>query len=198
MFSIKSNKVNSVLLTSMLYLWQSIPQYIQEIAMSSEPNIRAHFSVCTRLLAFLRSHSLTSYRFLSDICVIDRPNTVKRFTVNYIIMSLNYNSRLVVSTQSDGLFPIVSCSLIYQNANWSEREAWDMFGLTFLGHTDLRRILTDYGFIGFPLRKDFPLTGIVESRYSANLFSVVQDRLSLLQGYRAMNGDTIVSSRNIK
>ncbi len=115
---------------------------------------------------------------------MDYPTRPNRFEVVYHLLSLRYNSRLRVKTYCDELTAVPSVTSIFPAANWFEREAYDMFGIIFTGHPDLRRILTDYGFEGYPLRKDFPLTGYVEVRYDDEKKRVVAEPLELTQQFR--------------
>jgi len=118
------------------------------------------------------------------MCGVDYPEKKNRFEVIYNLLSISYNSRITVSVSVDEKTPIDSVTPIFSGADWLEREVWDMFGIFFLGHKDLRRILTDYGFKGHPLRKDFPLTGYVEVRYSDSEKRVITEEVSLTQDYR--------------
>ena len=115
---------------------------------------------------------------------MDVPTRVYRFEVIYHLLSLRYNSRVRVRTYTDELTPIDSICELYKGANWFEREVWDMFGVFFRNHPDLRRILTDYGFDGHPFRKDFPLSGYHELRYDDELQRIVQEPLELTQEFR--------------
>lgn len=119
-----------------------------------------------------------------DIAVYDQPGKLKRFTVVYILNSTFFNSRLNIRTQIGELEFLKSVVSVFSNANWVEREVWDLFGIFFINHPDLRRILTDYGFTGHPLRKDFPLTGYVESFYSEFCASNNNRNVELIQEYR--------------
>jgi len=133
---------------------------------------------------FLKHHTLTLFSQLTDLSVVDYPERKFRFEVFYLLLSIKYNIRYVVTsfTREGAYFD--SISNIYPAANWYEREAWDMLGIFFRNHVDLRRILTDYGFKGHPLRKDFPLTGFVETRYADSLKRIVYEKVSLSQEYR--------------
>nr|YP_009118055.1 NADH dehydrogenase subunit 9 [Paracercomonas marina]AJF22841.1 NADH dehydrogenase subunit 9 [Paracercomonas marina] len=106
------------------------------------------------------------FHLCMDIIAYDQPGKVYRFTVIYYLLTLVFNSRITVITQTSELKALETMVMVYSSTNWSEREVWDMYGIMFLYHPDLRRILTDYGFSGFPLRKDFPLTGFKEVIYS--------------------------------
>ena len=139
------------------------------------------------ILYFLKYHTQCQYKILIDICGIDYPEKKKRFEIVYSLLSITYNHRLKVVTTVDEITPIDSVTSIFSSADWLEREAWDLFGIFFIGHTDLRRILTDYGFRGHPLRKDFPLTGYVEVRYDDIEKRVVTEKVSLAQDYRVFS-----------
>lgn len=137
------------------------------------------------LISNFEKNSITKFKILNDICVIDYPEKVTRFELNYNLLSITYNFRIFLKTYSQAYIP--SISSIFKGANWIERECWDMFGIFFLNHPDLRRILTDYGFEGFPLRKDFPLTGYIEIRYDDEKTNIVYEPLELSQEYRLFN-----------
>ena len=111
---------------------------------------------------FLRDNHNCQFSQLIDITALDIPTKVYRFEVVYILLSLHFNSRIRIRTYTNELTALDSATIIYNSANWAEREIWDMFGIFFNDHPDLRRILTDYGFEGHPFRKDFPLSGFVE------------------------------------
>jgi len=135
-----------------------------------------------RVLAYLRDGQ--EFRTLVDICGVDWPEREKRFDVVYHLLSLTRNKRIRVKLQIEEDAPVASCVAVYPAANWFEREAFDMYGIAFSDHPDLRRILTDYGFSGYPLRKDFPLTGFVELRYDDELKRVVYQPVQLVQEFR--------------
>jgi NADH-quinone oxidoreductase subunit C len=137
-----------------------------------------------RVVQFLRDDPDCDFKLLMDICGVDFPKREKRFDVVYHLLSLRKNQRLRVKLQTDEQTPVPSVAGIHPGANWFEREAFDMYGITFSDHPDLRRILTDYGFSGYPLRKDFPLTGFVELRYDDELKRVVYQPVQLVQEFR--------------
>jgi len=126
----------------------------------------------------------TQYKILVDITAVDYPSRILRFEVVYNLLSLHYNARLRIKTRLDEITPAFSSTPIYSAAGWAEREVWDMFGIFFSNHPDLRRILSDYGFQGHPLRKDFPLTGYVEVRYDDSEKRVITESLELTQEFR--------------
>jgi len=137
-----------------------------------------------RVLTFLRDDANCQFRGLMDVCGIDYPERGKRFEVVYNLLSMTLNNRIRVKVATDETTPVPSVSSVFSSANWWEREAWDLFGIYFSGHPDLRRIMTDYGFEGHPLRKDFPLTGYVEVRYDENKKRIVYEPVSLPQEFR--------------
>ena len=138
----------------------------------------------TETIEFLRDDMKCEFRVLLDICGVDWPKRAKRFDVIYHLLSLTKNRRIRVKVQTDEKTPLPSIVSLHASANWFERETFDMYGVIFSGHPDLRRILTDYGFSGYPLRKDFPLTGYVELRYDDELKRVVYQPVQLVQEFR--------------
>ena len=138
----------------------------------------------TKLLVFLRDDVNCQFKQLMDICGVDYPERPQRFEVVYNLLSLVHNNRVTVKVMLDDNSSIPSVSKVFSSADWWEREIWDLFGIFFSGHPDLRRILTDYGFDGHPLRKDFPLTGYVEVRYDDAQKRVVYEPVKLTQEYR--------------
>ena len=141
----------------------------------------AHIS---ETLKFLRDDMNCQFAVLIDICGVDYPEREKRFEVVYHLLSPRLNQRIRVKITTDEATPVASVNDIFPAANWFEREAYDMFGIKFTGHPDLRRLLTDYGFQGYPLRKDFPLTGYVEVRYDDEAKRVVYEPVKLNQEFR--------------
>lgn len=135
-------------------------------------------------LFILKKKSQFQFSQLVDIFVSDHPEQFDRFYISYSLLSINLNNRLTVKISSSSLNPIISVISIYASANWLEREIWDMFGIFFFFNQSLTRILTDYGFKGHPLRKDFPLTGYFEAFYNDLIKSVVFTKVSLSQDYR--------------
>lgn len=139
------------------------------------------------VLNFFKMSSVNQFTQLSDITVYDNPGLKHRFTITYCLLSLKFNTRIFVMVKTDELTPIYSVSSIYQSAIWSEREVWDLFGIYFQNHSDLRRILTDYNFNGHPLRKDFPLSGYVDLFYDESKKHIVYTPIELPQEYRNFN-----------
>jgi NADH-quinone oxidoreductase subunit C len=140
-----------------------------------------------RVLAELRDDSNCLFEVLIDICGVDYPERAQRFEVVYHLLSPRRNQRIRVKCLTDEQAPVPSVVEVFPAANWFEREAYDMFGILFSGHPDLRRILTDYGFQGYPLRKDFPLTGYVEVRYDDAQKRVVYEPVRLTQEFRSFD-----------
>lgn len=137
------------------------------------------------VLTFLKNHSKTKYSILVDIACVDYLNfKSNRFLMNYFLLSCSHNSRLSVSFWLNEKDVIQSSTNIFSGANWLEREVWDMYGIFFHNHSDLRRILTDYGFSGYPFRKDFPLNGFFEIRYDENKQYLVYEPIELTQTFR--------------
>ena len=136
------------------------------------------------VLTKLHSNSYFAFDQLIDITAIDYPENPKRFEVVYLLLSTITNQRLTVKIYVNEGELVQSCVSIFKSANWSEREIWDMFGIFFSGHPDLRRLLTDYGFEGHPLRKDFPLTGRVQVKYDTDQNKVIYEPVNLVQEYR--------------
>ena len=137
-----------------------------------------------KVLTFLRDDAGCLFKQLIDICGVDYPERAERFDVVYHLLSLKHNLRVRVTVHTDEDTPVPSTVSLFSAANWFEREAWDLYGIFFDNHPDPRRILTDYGFEGHPLRKDFPLTGYVEVRYDDEQKRVVYEPVKLVQDFR--------------
>tara|TARA_B100001123_G_C15318890_1_gene1027215 strand:- start:2161 stop:2769 length:609 start_codon:yes stop_codon:yes gene_type:complete len=133
---------------------------------------------------FLKTNNKCRFRQLIDITAVDYPQKEKRFKIVYLLLSHENNSRIVINIDINEKTSVPSITKIFPSANWMEREVFDMYGISFNNHPDLRRILTDYGFEGHPLRKDFPLTGHTEVRYSEDKKKVVYEPVKLDQQYR--------------
>lgn len=140
-----------------------------------------------KVLTFLRDDVNFQFKQLMDVCGVDYPGRQPRFDVVYNLLSLTQNVRIRVKAQVEEGTPIPSVTRIFSSANWWEREAWDLFGIYFAGHPDLRRILSDYGFEGHALRKDFPLTGYTEIRYDDEQKRVVYEPVKLQQEFRSFD-----------
>jgi NADH-quinone oxidoreductase subunit C len=139
------------------------------------------------VLTALRDDKECLFEQLLDVCGVDYPERERRFEVVYHLLSPRRNQRIRVKCETDAATPVPSVVELFPAANWYEREAYDMYGILFSGHPDLRRILTDYGFQGFPLRKDFPLTGYVEVRYDEAQKRVVYEPVKLTQEFRSFD-----------
>jgi NADH-quinone oxidoreductase subunit C len=154
-----------------------------------------HGELCIRVereslavaLGFLRDDPQCRFSVLCDICGVDYPDRPLRFEVVYNLLSLSHNRRIRIKVDTDEEHPVASAVGLFSSAGWWEREAWDLFGIYFAGNPDLRRILTDYGFDGHPLRKDFPLTGYVEMRYDERQKRVVYEPVQLPQEFRSFD-----------
>ncbi|WP_051461970.1 MULTISPECIES: NADH-quinone oxidoreductase subunit C [Commensalibacter] len=142
------------------------------------------------LLNLLKTHHLCCYEQLMDVCGADYPQRAKRFDIVYNLLSVSLNQRIRVIAHIDEQTPVPSVRSLWKCADWWERECYDMFGILFSGQPDLRRILTDYGFDGHPLRKDFPVTGYVEVRYDADQNKVVYEPVKLTQDMRDFDFDS--------
>ncbi|MCY0095327.1 NADH-quinone oxidoreductase subunit C [Hoeflea ulvae] len=149
-----------------------------ELTLTTQP------SKLIELMTFLRDDSQCQFVSFIDICGVDWPGRPERFEVVYHLLSPRQNFRIRVSISTSEDVPVPSLTAVYPGADWFEREAYDLFGILFSGHPDLRRILTDYGFEGHPLRKDFPLTGFVEVRYDDEVKRVVYEPVELRQEFR--------------
>ena len=140
-----------------------------------------------RVLTFLRDDPKCRFNVLCDLCGADYPDRPQRFDVVYNLLSLGHNQRIRLKVETDEEHPVPSVTGLYSCAGWWERETWDLYGIFFSDNPDLRRILTDYGFEGHPLRKDFPLTGYVEVRYDEDQKRVVYEPVKLKQEFRSFD-----------
>ena len=139
------------------------------------------------VINFLRDDAKCQFTQLLDICGVDFPEREERFDVVYHLISMNRNQRIRVKVTAGEQTPVPSITSVYACADWFEREVWDMYGVFFSDHPDLRRILTDYGFDGHPQRKDFPLTGYVEMRYDEEQKRVIYEPVKLVQDFRTFD-----------
>jgi NADH-quinone oxidoreductase subunit C len=155
-----------------------------EVERSAELVLRVRHDGLTETMTLLRDGADFAFEQLVDLCGADWPERPLRFDVVYNLLSLSLNQRIRVIVATDAATPVLSVSNIWPCATWYEREAWDMYGIVFEGLTDLRRLLTDYGFEGHPLRKDFPMTGYVEVRYDEERKQVVYEPVKLTQDFR--------------
>lgn len=168
---------------------ERLHKFLQKVILSfareyEETTIHIERENLCEVLRKLRDHPEFKFRSLMDITAVDWPGRKERFDVVYHLLSLHHNLRLRLICSTDEKTPIESCWKIFPSAQWAEREVWDMFGVLFNNHPDFRRLLTDYGFEGHPLRKDFPLTGHVEVRYSEEHKKVVYEPVKLPQAFR--------------
>ena len=162
-----------------------VPKFIEKSVISKEEVIFYTYPEhVASFLSFLKNHTNGQFEMLVDIAAVDYPEREKRFEVVYMLLSVKYNTRIIVKLSVDEVTPVPTVEKIFPNAGWYERETWDMFGIFFQENQDLRRILTDYGFEGYPLRKDFPLTGYVECRYDDTQKRVVVEPLEMTQEFR--------------
>ncbi|HET6468164.1 MAG TPA: NADH-quinone oxidoreductase subunit C [Geminicoccaceae bacterium] len=152
-----------------------------ELAIEVEPQ------AIVRVLTYLRDDMTMLFKSFVDLCGVDWPDRERRFDVVYHLLSLHHNQRIRVKIATDEHTPVPSVTGVFPCANWFEREAWDMYGIFFSDHPDLRRLLTDYGFEGHPLRKDFQLTGFVEMRYDEEQQRVVYEPVRLRQDFRSFD-----------
>jgi NADH-quinone oxidoreductase subunit C len=152
-----------------------------------ELTIEARTAAITKVLTFLRDDVACLFKQLMDVCAVDWPEREQRFDVVYHLLSLKHNQRIRIKVRADEETAVPSATSVFNAAGWFEREAWDMYGVVFSDHPDLRRILTDYGFEGHPLRKDFPLTGYVEVRYDDERKRVVYEPVKLTQDFRSFD-----------
>ncbi|XP_065303369.2 NADH dehydrogenase [ubiquinone] iron-sulfur protein 3, mitochondrial [Dermacentor albipictus] len=174
------------------YVAECMPKYVQKVQITpgDELEIMIAPEGVVPVLTFLKEHQNAQYTNIVDICGVDVPSRQYRFEVVYNLLSVHFNSRIRVKTYTDELTPLDSATAVFKGANWYEREVWDMYGVFFGNHPDLRRILTDYGFEGHPFRKDFPLSGYVEVRYDDEVERVVVEPLELTQEFRKFDLST--------
>jgi NADH dehydrogenase (ubiquinone) Fe-S protein 3 len=166
-----------------------LPKYVQQVSVyKDELTVYVPPSGLEPVMHFLRDHTNSQFKSLQDVTGVDFPSRTNRFEVVYQLLSFQYNARIRVKTYASETSPVPSVVPLFNAANWQEREVYDMFGVFFTGHPDLRRILTDYGFEGHPLRKDFPLTGYVEVRYDEIKKRVVSEPVELAQAFRNFEG----------
>ncbi|KAK3631533.1 putative NADH-ubiquinone oxidoreductase 30.4 kDa subunit, mitochondrial [Elasticomyces elasticus] len=173
------------------YLLSCLPKYVQQFSVwKDELTIYISPSGVIPVFSFLKYHTAAEYTAVMDITAVDYPTRDQRFEVVYNLLSVRHNSRIRVKTYADEASPVPSITPLYDGANWYEREVYDLFGVFFTGHPDLRRIMTDYGFDGHPLRKDFPMTGYTEIRYDEEKKRIVVEPLELTQAFRNFEGGT--------
>jgi len=173
-------------------LSEHIAEHLGDILVSREVRLNeliltVRKDAIVRALTFLRDDSTLDCKMLVDVCGVDYPSREERFEVVYNLLSLRQNHRVRVKITTDEDTPVPSVAEVFSSANWFEREVWDLYGVFFADHPDLRRILTDYGFEGHPLRKDFPMTGHVEVRYDDEDKRVVYEPVRLPQEFRSFD-----------
>ncbi|MER9204973.1 NADH-quinone oxidoreductase subunit C [Mesorhizobium sp. M0771] len=167
------------------YLGEKLPGRVTDAVLAyGELTISVATDNLIEVTSFLRDNSGCQFISIIDICGADYPSRVKRFDVVYHLLSPKQNLRIRIKVQADEETLVPSLTAVYPGADWYEREAYDLYGVQFSGHPDLRRILTDYGFEGHPLRKDFPLTGFVEVRYDDEAKRVIYEPVELKQEFR--------------
>ena len=154
---------------------------------NGELTLEARRAEIVKVISFLRDDPICKFSSLIDICGVDYPSRERRFDVVYHMLSMAHNTRIRIKVTTDETVPVHSVTSLFPNADWYEREAFDMYGILFDQHPDLRSILTDYGFEGYPLRKDFPLSGFVEVRYDEERKAVVYEPVNLPQEYRSFD-----------
>ena len=154
---------------------------------NSELTLTANAADIVKVATFLRDDPACQFICIIDVTAVDWPAREQRFDVVYHFMSPRLNQRIRVKCPTDEVTPVPSLIDVFRGADWFERETYDLYGVLFTGHPDMRRILTDYGFEGHPLRKDFPLTGFVEVRYDDEQKRVVYDKVKLAQEFRAFD-----------
>lgn len=159
----------------------SVEQRLDELTITVNP------AAIVGVLTFLRDDANCQFKLLMDVCGVDYPERDRRFDVVYNLLSIKHNQRIRVKLATDENTPVPSVTSVFSSAGWFERETWDLYGVFFSDHPDLRRILTDYGFEGHPLRKDFPLTGFVELRYDNEQKRVVYECVQLTQDFRSFD-----------
>jgi NADH-quinone oxidoreductase subunit C len=160
---------------------------IETTIQHGELTLRVKREALPKVLKHLRDEPALRFEVLVDIAGVDYPDRPERFELAYQLLSLKHNRRLRVKLSTDEETPVPSIAGVYSSAGWYEREAWDLFGVMFADNPDLRRILTDYGFEGHPMRKDFPLTGYVEVRYDEDQRRVVYEPVKLKQEFRSFD-----------
>ena len=167
------------------YLFSALAGHLTESGVRKEELIVVcDVSSLIKVLKFLRDDIQCQFKQLTDLCGVDYPDRESRFEIVYHLLSYRYNRRVRVKTSADENTSVPSVVRVFSAADWYERETWDMYGIHFSEHPDLRRLLTDYGFDGHPLRKDFPLTGYVEMRYDEEQKRVVYEPVNLTQEFR--------------
>lgn len=172
------------------YLLRTIPLFLAKVQINIKENliiITTKHEYLLSLVRFLKDNQQLQFKTLVSITAVDYPNNKDRFEINYFFLSYKLNTRIIIKLNTSDTKPVDSVTSIFKGANWYEREVWDLFGVFFSNHPDLRRILTDYGFEGFPFRKDFPQTGFVEVRYDDQKKYVLYEPLEMTQEFRSFD-----------
>lgn len=180
-------EINKKLQDFAVYLTENSPSDVEISFNDDSVVMTVEASDIVNILTFLRDDARCQYKSMIDLTAVDYPEREKRFEIIYNLLSIRYNTRIVVKVLAAEDEVVPTAVPIYSAANWFEREVWDMYGVFFSDHPDLRRILTDYGFAGHPQRKDFPLTGYVEVRYDEEKKRVVYEPVKLDQEYRTFD-----------
>lgn len=170
----------------LVFLFKIISKFIKKIQMKHQVlEIKTNSNNIYPLSLFLKKHSTYQYKTLVDLIAYDLPGKQFRFTLIYNLLSVDYNSRILIRTKILEKLPIITTLVsLFSGSGWLEREVFDFFGIFFINHFDLRRLLTDYGFVGYPLRKDFPLTGFVEIVYDDSQKHIIYRPVELTQNFR--------------
>lgn len=175
-------KINTKFVQNLINM---VPQWVNHAEiLNDELIIHAYREDIHHLVYFLQKHMHCQYKILISMHAVDYPSDKERFELSYNFLSVRYNSRVRIKIRTNETSPVQSIISIYRTSGWFEREIWDMFGIFFENHPDLRRLLTDYGFQGHPLRKDFPLTGYTELRYDDEQKRIISEPIRLTQEYR--------------
>jgi len=170
------------------YIAAALPhEVLMAAVVGGELVVTARAAAIGKVMTYLRDDANCLFKQLMDVCGVDYPADEQRFEVVYHLLSMKHNQRVRVKVRTDEETPVPSVTGVFSAAGWFEREVWDMYGVFFSDHPDLRRILTDYGFEGHPLRKDFPLTGYVEVRYDDEQKRVVYEPVKLPQEFRGFD-----------
>ena len=146
--------------------------------------VKINYKSLLKVIKNLKDNEKLKFTQLIELTAVDYPDRPIRFSLVYILLSIEFNSRIILTADIEEDESVESITTLFPSANWYEREVWDLFGISFINHPDLRRILTDYGFNGFPLRKDFPLSGNVEVRYDVTTKKVIYEPVKLTQDFR--------------
>jgi len=177
---------NSVILENLKNISKICP--IKKIQLfNSEITLVVHTNDLLDILLFMKNNFLCQFKIMSCVTGVDYPKSKYRFAIIYDLLSVRYNVRFKIKIFTYELASVFSATELYSAAGWFECEVWDMFGIFFKNHPNLKRILTDYGFEGHPLRKDFPLSGFIEMKYSESDKRVVSESIELSQEYRTFN-----------